>query len=162
MKRKYSFWVDLERYTWKKLQVLSPALPMAGSGLIVVVIIASVLNANSSVVGARDPRELVERAARVGDYESAREMLNVLKSQMTNSQMKQGSESELERLVYPERVIEREIEKYEDLLLTYPGNLEIYLTLSQLHAEIGNDERAAEYRENARILDPNNEIFKAN
>lgn len=150
MNRKYGFWGDLESYTWKKLGVLSPTLPIAGSGFVVVAIIASVLTINNSVVGAGDPRELVERAARAGDYERARELLNYYNIKPLN---------DLATLVYPERVVEREIEKYERLLASYPGNRDIYLVLVELYKEIGKDEQATEYWETARVLDPNNEMF---
>lgn len=161
MKRNRGFWGDLEIYTWKTMDRVSPALAHFGMGMIGLVIISSITNIKSSVVGTRDPRDVVERAARAGDYERARKMFNVHKSLMTNSQMKQNFESGLEELVYPERVVEREIEKYEELLLTYPGSRDIYLLLAKLYREIGNNERSNEYTENARILDPNNEIFKS-
>ena len=45
-------------------------------GIIVLVIIASVVNVKNSVAGAINEREVIERAARVGDYEKARELWN--------------------------------------------------------------------------------------
>lgn len=150
MKKQLGFWGDLEIYTWKMVGRVSPALPYLAMAIIGVVIISSQRAMRGSVASAHDLGEAVERAARVGDYERARKLLNYYNIKPLN---------DLEELAYPERVVEQEIEKYEELLLTYPGSRDIYLVLSQLYAEIGNDERAAEYWESARILDPNNEIF---
>ncbi len=158
MKKQRSFWGDLENYTWKMVGRVSPALPYLAIAIIGVVIISSLRAMRGSVASAHDLREATIIAAKVGDYSKADELWNTQAS-IINNQSVLGIESELEELVYPERVIERDIEKYEDLLIEYPGNRDIYVALSKLYREIGNEERSAENWESARILDPNNELF---
>jgi tetratricopeptide (TPR) repeat protein len=107
------------------------------------VVVSSVVSAKNSVVGVTRLEAVVERSAKLGDYQLARGLWN-------------ESMGELEDVVYPERKIERRIADLEIKLGEYPGNRQIYLALAELYAQLDNAERAAEYREKARILDPNN------
>lgn len=143
MKKKSGFWQSLERYGWKVLGRSPLPYTWIAVGLIGIVVAVSWLNHGKSVVGARNIEQMVEIAARQGDYQTAQ---------------KYWSESmgEIEDVVYPERKVERGIAELEAKLTEYPGNREIYLALGELYGQLGNSERAEEYREKARILDPNN------
>lgn len=156
VKKKEGFWRSLEQYGWSVVRrsPLPHYLAWVGVGVIVVVISVSWGQARDSVVGARDLREVIERASGRGDYEMARELMK----QYTKIPMNQavlGANSELEDKVYPERVIERRITELETKLTEYPGNREILLTLAAAYGEIGESEKAQIYHEQARILDPN-------
>lgn len=143
MKRKESFWNNLEKYGWSVVR-RSP-LPWAwiGVGIVLSIMVISLVYGGQSVVGARNIEQVIGVAARQGDYQTAQ---------------KYWSESmgEIEDIVYPERKVERRIAELEQKLDEYPGNRQIYLALGELYGELGNSERAEEYREKARILDPNN------
>ncbi len=144
MKKVDGFWGSLEQYTWKVVE-RSP-LPQhwqwMAVGIVLVVFVGSAVGAKSSVAGATRLEAVVEKAARLGDYQLAQELWN-------------EPMSGLEDLVYPERKVERWIVELEAKLEQYPGNRQIYLTLADLYKQLGNSEKSDEYREKARILDPN-------
>ena len=158
MKKEQSFWQDLESYTWKIIARLSPALPWLGIGVIVLAIATSVLGLKTSLVGARGLVDAAVRAAKAGDYELARDLYEKQYKQEVSEQVR-GIGSEVEELIFPEREVEREIAKYQELLTKYPGHRDIYLVLAQLYDQIGEREQAQEYTELARELDPNNPVF---
>lgn len=129
--------------------------PWVGMGIILLVFLTSGLNARNSVAWAGDLREVIVHAVERGDYELAEELLQ----QYTNTPMHEfvlGTESELEDKVYPERVVERRIAELENKLVDYPGYREIYRMLGELYDQLDNQVKASDYREKARILDPNN------
>ncbi len=95
-----------------------------------------------SLAGATTIREVVRQAAQQGDYSLAQRLYT--------------GESGLEDLVYPEKKIDIRITELENKLTIYPGDRDIYLALETLYGERGNQDKANEYREKARILDPNN------
>lgn len=151
MKKDKGFWASLEKYLGKVLE-RSP-LPQhwrwMAIGLVIVVVVNSVVSAKYSVVGVRDMAEVIKLSAERGDYATARDLYDGC----TVSGC-QGVTA-LEDIVYPERKVERRIEELEAKLLDYPGNREIYHILADLSDQLGREERASEYREKARILDPN-------
>lgn len=104
-------------------------------------------------------REVISLAAERGDYETARGLLNHYTIRPLNQSVL-GAESELEDKVYPERVVARRIMELEEKLETYPENKEIYLILASWYDQLGNTEKSGEYREKARILDPNGTEFQ--
>ncbi len=159
MKTKGGFWRSLERYTWRVV-VRSP-LPHAwiGVGLVVVAILASSLNVKNSVVGARDLRGVIEKAAERGDYTTASQLWSNQDRTAGNESIL-GAESELEDKVYPERVVERQIAELEGKLGEYPEHRDILLEISRLYRELGEQEKAEDYFEQARVLDPNGEWFR--
>lgn len=161
MKKSISFWESLEQYSWKLVgrSPLPQHWPWIGVVLIVVVLLASVLNMKNSTVGANDLREVITLAAERGDYVTARMLWNN-QSPITNNQTVLGAESELEDGVYPERVVTRRIAELEIKLAEYPENKEVYLMLASWYGQLGNTEKASEYREKARILDPNDPQFQ--
>lgn len=128
----------------------------AGLGIAVAVLATSMGNVKNSVVGAKSEREVMEQAARAGDYSTARALWNN-QSPITNSQAVLGAESELEDLVYPEQKLAREISRWEEALGKYPGNREIMRGLAELYEQAGEREKAGELREQVRRLDPNGE-----
>jgi len=152
MKKQVGFWGSLENYTWKVVKRVSPALPYLAAGFILLVIGSSIFSSKTSLAGARDLREASIRAARVGDYTNAQAMWS--------DQLETEPVGEVEDMVFPHRVIEREIAKYEEMLEMYPGHRDIYLVLSKLHNQIGESVQATAYLELARELDPNNETLK--
>jgi tetratricopeptide (TPR) repeat protein len=127
-------------------------------GVIVVVVMAtSAWSQSRSVASARSVRDVVVVAGRVGDYATARKVWGSRLDSIEDRVL--GAEVEIEELIYPERVIEREIERYLVLLERYPGHRDVYLVLARLYQEIGEVEKGEYYWEQARILDPNNEVF---
>jgi tetratricopeptide (TPR) repeat protein len=159
MKKEMNFWRSLEEYSWKVVKRNPLPWQWVGIGLIVIVLLTSAVSAKNSMVGARNIREAIEIAVSLGDYETAQALFD----KMLDSRSKMlvlGAESELEDKVYPERVVERRVIELEDKLEIYPGNREIYLSLATLYQTLGNQEIADEYREKARILDPNDIEFK--
>ena len=159
MKKQIGFFGSFENYTWKVVKRVSPALPYFAAGLVFFVIGSSIVSGKVSLAGARDLREASIRAARAGDYAKAQALWNVHQLQMTNDQLGMGLESELEDIVFPQSVIEREIVKFEEMLERYPGHRDIYLVLSKLHNQIGQSEQATTSLELARELDPNNFVL---
>lgn len=150
MKKDVGFWGSFENYTWKLIERASPSLPYFVVGLMFLTIGSSIVSSKASLVGARDLREASIRAARAGDYASAQAMWS--------DQLETEPVGEVEDIVFPYLVIEREIAKYEEMLERYPGHRDIYLVLSKLHNQIGESEQATTYLELARELDPNNEM----
>lgn len=159
MKKDLNFWLSLELYLRNVVKRSPIRWQWVGVGLVGLVLFTSLLNVKNSIVGVKNTREAIELAVSRGDYETAQELFNH-KSQMTNSQMVLGVDSELEDKVYPERKVERKIAELEEKLKEYPSNREIFLQLAELYGQIGNQEKSDEYREKARILDPNNVKFE--
>lgn len=124
-----------------------------------VIIITSWAYHEISVVGERDTRSVIERAAKQGDYQTAQALFEKTLDERRQSSVL-GAVSELEDRVYPERVIARRIAELEIKLEEYPANKEIYLMLTSLYGQLGNTEKSDEYREKARILDPNDPQFQ--
>ena len=155
MKKVEGFWGSLEQYMGKVIarSPLSEYWRHLGIGLVLVVVVSSAASAKNSVVGATSLEAVVEKAARLGDYETARKLWS-------------ESMSDLEDAVYPERKVERRIAELEGKLEEYPGNRQIYLGLADLYEQLAGTrvdagvdpykDKAEEYREKARILDPNN------
>lgn len=156
MKQKHNFWESLEAYGWKVAGRSPLPYPWIGMGLVVMVVIASAANVKTSVVGARSEREVIERAAGVGDYQTARELFERLQILDDRLQVL-GAESALEELVYPEEKLAREIARWEGKLAEYLGNREIMRGLAGLYEQAGETDKAAELREQVRKLDPNGE-----
>lgn len=159
MKKQVGFWLSLESYTWSVIGRVAPTLPYFGMGLVILVMGASLLSAKTSLAGVGSLREASIKAAGIGDYATAQALWNVHQLQITNDKLVRGAESEVEDLIFPERVVEREIEEYESLLEQYPGHRDIYWTLAQLYQRV-SPEQARIYWEKARQLDPNNEMFE--
>ncbi len=149
MKRAVGFWISLENYTWKVITRLSPTLPWLGVGLVVLVISTSLITSKSSLAGASGRIEAAVVAASVGDYDVSQSLW----------EKQLPTESGVEDMIYPKRVVEREIAKYQELLAKYPGHRDIYLTLSRIYGQIGDIEQTKSYLEMARELDPNNAYF---
>jgi len=159
MKKSEGFWRSLEIYTWK-VAGRSP-LPYSNliSGLVMVVVVSSLFG--KSLSGARSAEEATRMAASRGDYTLARQLLTNQQTSGASSNLVLGVSTDLpaqagmEDLVYPEKVVERRITELEEKLREYPGNRQIYLTLAGLYEQLGNQEKSSEYREKARVLDPN-------
>jgi len=111
-----------------------------------------------SVAGETSLEGVIKRAAQIGDYPTARELLNRRTSSAKKGVL--GADSELEEKVNPESKVERRIRELEDKLMIYPENKEIYLMLAELYGQLENWELASEYREKARVLDPNGAEFR--
>lgn len=139
---------------------LSPTLPWLGIGIIVLAIATSAFGLKTSLVGARGLVDAAVQAAKVGDYTLARKLYEKQYLQEEDEQV-MGVGSEVEGLIFPEREVEREITKYQELLTKYPGHRDIYLVLAQLYAQIGEREKAQDHLEMARELDPNNATLKS-
>lgn len=159
MKKSDKFLQSLEQYIYKTAGRSPLPYTWIGVGVVGIALLLSLLNSKNSVAGAQNPREVIERASARGDYETARELLNKGKVRSEKEKVL-GVESELEDKVYPEKVVERKIVELEDRLEQYPNHFEIILELSRLYSLVGNTDKSSEYREKARILDPNNQVFQ--
>ena len=159
MKNELNFWSSLEIYL-RKIVGRSP-IPYTYIGVLIVllVLVTSVFNVKNSVVGLDSLGQVIIKSAKSGDYTLAEELFKKLEVGQSGNNIL-GSESELEDVVYPEKIVERRIFQLENKLVEYPGNREIYLELAGLYGQLGHEEQSNEYREKARILDPNNDITK--
>ena len=154
MKKTLNFWQSLEKYSWKLVGRSPLPWPYIGVGIVGLILLVSALNVKDSVVGATSMEEVIEKAAKNGDYLLAEQLYTREGTQVL------GANNELEDLVYPERVVLWRIAELEAKLEMYPGNREIYLSLATLYGEIGNEEQRERYWEQARILEPNDPIFQ--
>ena len=140
-----SFFVSLERYI-RKMVARSP-LPYTWMtiGLVVLAIVVSLFG--NSMVSARSLHEAIQMAAQHGDYPLAQKLLG------------DSEDPALRDIAYPEEKVLARITQLEEKLELYPENRQIYLALAELYGQL-QDARAAEYREKARILDPNGVEFR--
>jgi tetratricopeptide (TPR) repeat protein len=154
MNKTESFWLSLEKYGWRVVR-RSP-LPRYWRHVVIGVVLVAMATSfkymKYSVASAENTKQVVEKAARSGDYETAQRLYERI--QTPDDRLQQ-----LESLVYPERVVEQKIDELERKLEEYPSNRELYLDLAKLYDQLGKQESADQYREKARILDPNNVGF---
>jgi len=163
VKKNRGFWRSLEKYSWGVARRSPLPYTWIGVGIVLSMMGMSLVNVRNSTVGARELRDVIEKAVERGDYFLAEHLYQ------TEGKQVLGSSSELEDKIYPERVVERRIAELEGRLEEYPGNREIYLILANLYQQLegtrvdtGVDSyknKATEYREKARVLDPNHVIF---
>lgn len=132
---------------------------MVGILLVTLVFLTSWMYRETSLAGTGSGREAAERAARVGDYQTAQALWEEERSIVTRGDVL-GVDLALEELVYPDKKTERTIARYEELNAAYPGHRDILVALSKLYRKLGKGEQADSYWELARILDPNNPIFQ--
>lgn len=158
MKSELNFWRSLEEYSWKVMGRSPLPWPWVGVGVVAIVLCLSLLNVKNSMIGVRDVDEAIELAAKRGDYKVAR-MLFDSSTNTASETVVLGVKTELEDIVYPERIVEKQIIELENKLEKYPGNREIYHSLSTLYAQVGKQETANAYQEMARVLDPNKVNF---
>ena len=161
MKKATSFWESLEKYSWNtiKRSALPQYWPWVGVGLVAAIVVASLVSMDNSVTAAMTQQEIALKAAERGDYETAKTIFKHYTNQPLNH-LVLGAESELEDKIYPERAVERRIAVLEEKLGDYPESKAIYLMLSSLYDQLGNEEMSNEYREKARVLDPNGSEFR--
>lgn len=109
--------------------------------------------------------QLAEISAEESDFILADKELR-LANQLVNATSKQGVlgvTSEFARVtdkVFPREAIYEEIAKWEEVLAQKLGYRDVLLRLAVLHWQIYEDDTAREYFEEARALDPNNEVVK--
>jgi tetratricopeptide (TPR) repeat protein len=156
MKKSEAFLPSLEQYVYRTARRNPLSSAGIGIGIIGLVMLLSLVNVKNNVAGAQSTRQIVEKASERGDYETATKYFE----QTPRDENVLGAQSELEEKVYPDKVVERKIAELEEQLTQTPNHFEIYLELSRLNSLVGNNEQSSEYREKARILDPNNVIFK--
>ena len=155
------FWRSLEKYGGRVAGKNPLPWPYLGLGLVALVLVLSRVGGKDSTAGAKNHWEMIEKAASVGDYATARELWNN-QTPIINNQTQEvlGVETELEDQAYPERKVEKRIQELKEKLQDYPEYPDILLEIARLYRAIGNEEAAQEYWEQARILDPNNLIFQ--
>jgi len=163
VKKNRGFWRSLEKYSWGVARRSPLPYTWIGVGIVLSMMGMSLVNVRNSTVGARELQDVIEKAVERGDYFLAEHLYQ------TEGKQVLGSSSELEDKIYPERVVERRIAELGGRLEEYPGNREIYLILANLYQQLegtrvdtGVDSyknKATEYREKARVLDPNHVIF---
>ncbi len=158
MKKQMGCWESLENYTWKIIERVSASLPYLGTLVVGIMMLSSLLTHKASVVGTSSLREASVKAARVGDYDAAQKLYE--KCQVSQCQDRVlGATSEVEDLVFPMQPVQREIERYTELLTKYPGHRDIYLVLAKLYAQVNMSAEAQRYYDLARELDPNNQMI---
>ena len=143
MKKNLGFGEAIELYLRKVVGRSPLPWPVIGITLILIVFGVSLKYSRDSVVAAKNFKDVVEVAAKRGDYATARSLWD-------------DSMNDLEDMVYPERKITKRIEELTQSLEIYPESREIYLALAELYKQLGSEEKSQECRERARILDPNN------
>lgn len=148
MKTDSGFLAGIEDYTWKLAKRSPLPYPYLVVGMAMVVLALSAFGKNINSAISMDTA--IKMSTSYGDYSLAEKLLK----ESPNS-LVLGANSEIDDLVYPERVVERKIEELENSLEKYPGNREIYLQLAGLNEQIGKSEQAQQYSEMARVLDPN-------
>jgi tetratricopeptide (TPR) repeat protein len=159
MKEKIGFWRSLEKYGGRVAGKNPLPWPYLGLGLVALVLVLSRVGGKDSTAGAKNNWEIIEKAANVGDYQTAQALFEKYQIFEEKSQVL-GAETELEARVYPERQVEKRIQELKEKLQDYPEYPDILLEIARLYRAIGNEEAAQEYWEQARILDPNNLIFQ--
>jgi tetratricopeptide (TPR) repeat protein len=147
MRQDLSFWRGLERYFLRVMQRSPLPYAWVALGGICLVVIVSLMQSSNSLASARNLEDVVVTAASRGDYGLAQTVFEQIQDPTFKHQV--------EDLVYPERKIEARIAELEQKLLEYPEHREIYLLLSNLYGQLNQDDKSDEYREKARILDPN-------
>jgi hypothetical protein len=150
MKQPSSFFTSLEHYTHKVLSRSPIPYSYVGIAFIGLLLVVSLFQKRDSLAHVESTEQAIRVAAQSGDYLLAEELYTRHDSTVL------GANTELERLIYPERVIEERITKVEENSLIYPENRQMYLLLSELYLQSGNQELASDYAERARILAPNN------
>lgn len=158
MKSETNFWRSLEKYTWEVAKRTPLPWSVLGVVFICFVLLFSLLNGKNSVVTARSIEDIIEKAGRSGDYETASQLFE--NRTLDNYSRVLGVATELEDIVYPENILYRSLTELTQKLDEYPNHFEMLLEISRLYTLLENKEQADEYREKARILDPNNEIFR--
>lgn len=136
-----------------------------GVGSAALILLLSAAGSGMSATGETNLDGIIKRAAQIGDYQTAREIyearLRNVKPDVLGVESDQVSaETSLEELVYPERKVQRRIVDLEVKLEIYPENKEIYLLLADLYGQLDEKDKASEYREKARVLDPNGAEFR--
>lgn len=147
MKRDLNFWLGLEEYLRTVARRSPLPYPWIAISIVLFIIFASFLNSKQSFAEINTNTEAALRAAKLGDYEVAQDLY-----------IETGN-PDLKDIVYPEQVVERRIAELEQKMALYPGNREIYIELSNLYRQLENIDVSGEYREKARVLDPNNLSF---
>lgn len=152
----------LEAYFYRRLGVGEKARVEWGVvGMVLVVGVAAWSLANGyrgSPTLSSNSDEVVREAAKRGDYETARRIYEYWQKEEDARVL--GVESEVEELVYPEKMMERKVREAESLLARYPGHRDLVLNLALLSYWVGNYEEARKYLEQARKLDPNTEKLR--
>jgi tetratricopeptide (TPR) repeat protein len=146
MKKNLGFGEAIELYLRKVVGRSPLPWPVIGIGLIIIVFGVSLKYSRDTVVGAKNIQDVVELAAKSGDYQTARELLKHYNIEPLD---------QLGELVYPERKVQNKIDELEQSLEIYPESREIYLAIAELYKQLGNAEKASKYLEKARILSPN-------
>lgn len=144
MKRDLNFWLGLEKYLRTVAKRSPLPYPWIAISIVLTIIFASLLNSKQSFADISTNSDASLRAVELGDYEVAQDLY-----------VETGN-PELKDIIYPEQVIERRIAELEQKSILYPGNREIFIELSNLYKQLENIDMSDEYREKARVLDPNN------
>lgn len=154
MKKKTSFWLSFEKYIYRVVGRSPLPWSWIGIGAVLLVMVMSWSYRDQSVAEASSMHEVIRGAASNGDYALAQTLFEQNQDSRSNDQVL-GVGTELEDIVYPENKVEQRIQELEQKLLEYPENREIYLALSDLYRQLKQTDKSDEYREKARILDPN-------
>lgn len=99
-------------------------------------------------------RELAKRAAGEGDYELAEREYEKGLSLLEEESAVLGWESELESVVWPEKILREKIERWIRQVRER-GCRELYLKIAMALWRLGEEEKGFEYWERAEKLDPN-------
>ena len=153
------FGASLLNYICKRFWELPIDWWWVGVGVASIALVASLTGGyyTSPTLGGQISKTMILRVAQRGDYELAERLLAQYQTRGSKGQIL-GVESTLEETVNPERKVEREIERVVKLVENYPTSRDLLLYTSRLFSLLGNEEKASEYFEKARVLDPNGVI----
>lgn len=102
--------------------------------------------------------ELAREAALGDDYRLAEAEFEQMQRLSGNSRVL-GWQSELEELIWPEKKIRRDIEKWEEQIEKRPSR-DLYLKLAEGYWRLGEAEKSEQYVRKAQELDPNNDAVR--
>lgn len=130
---------------------------LVGIALLLAVVLMSLGYRQQSLAWERGWQEAALGAAERDDYKTAQAIWTEREEEENTTNIL-GVESRLMEQIYPELALARMAAEYEDLNNEYPGSRDILLSLFRLERALGQEQRANDYIEQIKAIDPNTEI----
>lgn len=93
-------------------------------------------------------KQIIEAAVKYGDWKTAERIYT------SEGKGVLGADTETDKMIWPEKEIEREIEYWGDLMKKTPSRYG-FQKLSELYTRLGREAEATEALDKARDIDPN-------